>query len=121
MIASITSYDNATVGSGSVVNEVKSEYNDFSQLTTEYQSHSGAVDTSTTPKMEYAYADGSANTIRRVSQTYPDGRVMTYDYGTSGAMNDVLSRVESLKEGTNLMARYTYLGLGEIVRVEYGS
>ncbi|NBR87751.1 MAG: hypothetical protein EBS84_19395 [Proteobacteria bacterium] len=121
MVTSVTSYDNATVGSGSVVNEVKSEYNDFSQLVNEYQSHAGAVDTSTTPRMQYAYADGSTNTIRRTSQTYPDGRVTTYDYGTSGGMSDVLSRVESLKQSASLLAGYTYLGLGEMVRVEYGS
>ena len=33
----ITSYDNATVGSGSVVNEVQFAYNDFGQITHDYQ------------------------------------------------------------------------------------
>lgn len=120
MVVNVTSYDNATVGSGSVVNEVKSEYNDFAQLAVEYQSHSGAVDTDTTPKLQYAYADGGKNRIRRVAMTYPDGRVTAYDYGSAGSMNDVLSRVRGLKDGSTVMARYTYLGLGEIVRVEYG-
>lgn len=121
MVESVTTYDNATVGSGSVVGEVKSEYNDFSQLVREYQSQDGAVNPSTTPKVEYAYADGSANTIRRISQTYPDGREVEYDYGTPGGMNDVLSRVEALVEGATEPVRYKYLGLGEIVEAEYNA
>jgi hypothetical protein len=40
------------------------------------------VNTSTTPKVQYGYASGSANTIRPTAITYPDGRVITYDYGT---------------------------------------
>jgi hypothetical protein len=37
MIEKVSSYDNATVGSGSVKNEVQLTYNDFSQLAREYQ------------------------------------------------------------------------------------
>ena len=80
----LTSYDNATVGSGTIVNDVQFAYNDFSQLTADYQAHGGAVNTSTTPKVQYAYANGSDNTIRPTTLTYPDGRVLTYDYGTAG-------------------------------------
>ncbi len=47
------------------VNEVKYAYNDFEQLVTEEQEHEGAVDGSTL-KVQYGYADGSANTIRPV-------------------------------------------------------
>ena len=43
MRETLTSYDHATVGSGSIVNEVEFAYNDFSQLTQDYQSHSGGV------------------------------------------------------------------------------
>src|SRR4029450_9134642 len=39
----IISYNGETVGSGSVVNEVLFTYNDFGQLTADYQDHSGAV------------------------------------------------------------------------------
>ena len=63
MPQNITSYDNATVGSGSVVNDVQRGYNAFGQLVIEYQSHSGVVNTMTTPSCQYEYADGSANTI----------------------------------------------------------
>ena len=43
----ITNYDNATVGSGSVVNEVVLEYNDLGMLVKEYQEHEGAKDGNT--------------------------------------------------------------------------
>jgi len=85
--------DNAAVGSGNVVNDVQFEYNDFGQRTTSYQSHSGAVNTMTTPKVQYAYADGSANTIRPTSITYPDGRVITFDYGAGGGNDDNAGRI----------------------------
>jgi len=111
----ITSYDNATVGSGSVVNEVQFAYNDFGQVTHDYQAHGGAVNTSTTPKVQYGYASGSSNTIRPTTITYPDGRVVTYDYGTSGGKDDALSRIASIVDddaGSTHLADYSYLGLG---------
>ncbi|MFN5905524.1 MAG: hypothetical protein ACK5A3_05690, partial [Planctomyces sp.] len=49
MRESVTSYDNATVGSGSIVNDTKFTYNSFGQLTADYQSHSGAVNTGSSP------------------------------------------------------------------------
>jgi hypothetical protein len=58
MLQKITSYDNATVGSGTILNEVQESYNSFGQLVAEYQNHSGAVDTSTTPKVQYGYDSG---------------------------------------------------------------
>ena len=45
MLAKLTSYDHATVGSGNVVNEVQESYNTFAQLVTEYQQHDAAVNT----------------------------------------------------------------------------
>ena len=67
----ITSYDNPTVGSGSIVNDLAFVYDDFGQLVTEYQEHGGAVNTGTSLKGQYAYADGSSNTIRLTKMTYP--------------------------------------------------
>lgn len=120
MLQNVTSYNNATVGSGSVVNDVQHAYNSFSQLTTQYQSHLGAVNTSSTPSVQYAYADGSDNTIRPTSTTYPNGRVINLNYGTSGAMNDQLSRIGSLIDsdsGSTHLADYTYVGLNRTVRL----
>lgn len=121
MVQKLTSYDHATVGSGSVVNEVQFAYNDFSQLMIEYQAHNGAVNTGSSPKVQYGYADGSANTIRLTALTHPDGRELNYDYGTTDGPGDLLSRVSSLidDDGSTPLADYTYLGLGGIVEVNF--
>ena len=112
MRQNLTSYDNATVGSGSVVNDVQFAYNSFSQLLADYQSHSGAVNVSTTPKVQYAYANGSANTVRPTSLSYPNGRVLNYNYGTANGIADSASRIASLidNDGTTHLADYSYLG-----------
>lgn len=117
LVEKVTSYDNAVVGSGSVVNEVQMAYNGFDQLASEYQAHSGAVNTSTSPKVQYGYANGSANTIRPTSITYPSGRVI--DYGYSSGADSNLSRISYIGDGTTHLADYTYLGLDAFVRVDY--
>jgi YD repeat-containing protein len=76
LLQNATSYNNPTPGSGSVVNDVQLAYNTFQQLATDYQSHSGAVNTASTPNVAYAYANGSANTIRLNTMTYPNGRAL---------------------------------------------
>ena len=48
----LTSYDAAS--SGLIVNQVQRAYNGLGQLTTEWQAHGGAVNTSTSPKVQYA-------------------------------------------------------------------
>jgi hypothetical protein len=54
---------------------VQDAYNGLGQLTGEYQSHSGAVNTSTTPQVQYGYSlmSGGANHSRLTSLTYPNG------------------------------------------------
>ena len=56
MPSKLTSYDNATVGSGAVVNEVQFAYNGFAQRTRDYQSHAGSVNLSSTPQVQLTYA-----------------------------------------------------------------
>ena len=105
--------------SRNVLNQTQFAYNGFHQVIREFQEHGGAVNTMTSPRVEYAYANGTANTTRRVAMVYPDGRVLSYDYGTAGGQGDRLSRVESLvDDDTTHLADYTYLGLGGIVRVD---
>lgn len=122
MKEALTSYDIATVDSGTIVNEVRFSYNDFGQLISDYQSHSGAVNTSTTPKVQYGFVNGSDNTIRRTSLTYPDGRVLNYDYGTAEEINDSISRIASLVDDDmsfTHLADYGHLGLNKFVKVDY--
>jgi len=119
LLEKITSHDDATIGSGNVVNEVQYEYDDFSQPVCEYQSHDGPVDTAQTPKVEHGYADGSENNVRPTSLKYPDGRVTEYDYGGKDGTDDLLSRTKALKQGTTTLVDYAYLGLKGFVRVDY--
>jgi YD repeat-containing protein len=114
----ITSFDSATAGSGNVVNEVFVLYNGFGQAIDTFQSHAGAVNLSTTPSVQMAYADGSANTIRPTGITYPDGRQITFDYGAADSIHDQCSLVAGLIDsdtGETHLADYQYLGLGAVV------
>ena len=47
LVENLASYDNATVGSGSVVNEIVFEYDDMGLVSKEYQEHEGAKDANT--------------------------------------------------------------------------
>ena len=117
-VETVTNYDAAI--SGSVVNQVRRTYNDFGLIAIEYQEHGGAVNTSTSLNVRYSYADGSANTVRATSMTYPNGRVVSRNYGTSGGDDDQLSRVTSLDDaGSAERVSYKYLGLGAFVRSDY--
>jgi RHS repeat-associated protein len=117
LLQNITSYTSPIVGQGVVVNDVERVYNSFEQLVTEYQEHSGAVNTSTSVYVQYQYADGSSNTIRPTALIYPNGRVLTYSYGTSGSVDDALSRIASLidNDGVTHLANYTRVGRGMFV------
>jgi YD repeat-containing protein len=109
-----TSYDAAS--SGNVVNQVQRGYNGLGQLTVEYQAHGGAVNTGSTPKVQYAYSEmaSGANHSRIVSMTYPNGRVIDYTYGSG--LDTSISRLTSLKDGSTTLESYDYLGLGTVVR-----
>ncbi len=117
----ITSYDNPTVGSGSIVNDLAFVYDDFGQLITEYQEHGGAVNTSTSLKVQYAYEAGTANNVRLSKMTYPDGRELNYDYGSTGSTDDALSRVASLidDDGSTHLVDYSYLGRNTFAKTDY--
>ena len=115
MVEKVTSYSDAA--GTTPVNEVQNVYNSFGQLKEQYQEHSGSVNTGTTPKVQYAYADGSANTTRPTSVTYPNGRVLDYLYDDMHA--DKLSRIRTLRfDGTDV-CRYAYLGLNTFVTTDY--
>jgi RHS repeat-associated protein len=112
----ITSYDSAT--GGNIVNQVQRAYNGLGQLTQEWQSHSGAVNTSTTPSVQYGYTlmSGGANNSRLTSITYPNGKVLSYNYGTSGSLADTISRLDSLSDSSGTLESYSYLGVGTVVK-----
>jgi hypothetical protein len=52
----------------------------------------------------------------------PNGRTLSYSFGTSGGINDYLNRVSAINDttsGTTALASYMYLGLGTVVRITY--
>jgi RHS repeat-associated protein len=114
----------ATAGAGTaptVVNQVLDTYNGLSQLTGEYQEHNGAVNTATSPEVQYAYTEmsGGQNNSRPTSMTYPNGRKIDYVYGTGVDSN--ISRLTSINDDSNgnpgqALETYSYLGLDTIVQ-----
>ncbi len=110
---------NAAVG-GSVVNQVQDAYDGLGQLTGQYQEHGGAVNTSTSPEVQYAYTEmaGGANNSRLTRMTYPSGRAVDSVYNPG--IDSAISRLSAVADdsggspGTTLEA-YAYLGLGTIV------
>jgi YD repeat-containing protein len=112
-----TSYDAAS--GGDIVNQVLRQFNGLGQLTAEYQSHSGAATTGgATPVVQYTYTEmsGGANNSRLTSLSDPgSGDLVNYSYGTSGGLNDTISRLTSITDSTGTLVSYAYLGLGTVV------
>src|SRR5262249_54006111 len=96
-----TSYDAAS--GGNVVNQVEDLFNGLGQLTTEFQSHAGVVNTGTTPAVRYAYLEmaGGANNSRLVSETYPNGRVLSFVY--SAGLDSAISRLNAIQDGGTVL------------------
>jgi RHS repeat-associated protein len=111
-----TSY--ANTGGTTIANQVQQVYNGLGQLITEYQSHSGAVNTSSTANVQYAYSfvgtSGGPNHSRIVSMTYPNGRVLNYNYNTG--VDDRISRLSSLSSSSVTLESYNYLGLNTVAQ-----
>jgi len=109
----VTSYDAAT--GGSVVNQVRWGYNGLGQLTAEWQAHSGAVNTSTSPKVQYTYSEmpSGANHSRLTAVTYPSGYSVGYSYASG--LDASISRLSALTDTSGTLEAYTYLGLGTVV------
>ena len=120
LIDTLTSYNNATPGSGTALNQISYTYNTFSQLITETQEHGGTT-TGSSPKVQYAYDGGSANEVRLNAFTYPNGNINSFNYGTSGQTDDLLSRVTAILRGTTHLADYLYLGISDFVQANYSS
>jgi RHS repeat-associated protein len=123
-VETVTSYDSATArGTSDIVNQVKDVYDGWGNLAEEWQAHDGAVDTGSTPGVQYVYGDGGtggvAKYLRLTHLIYPNGRDVQYGYGTAGAVDDIMSRLETISDGTGTLSSYKYLGAGQIVEEDY--
>ncbi len=121
MVSTVTTWNNAAVGSGTILNQVQNVYNEFGQQTNSYQAHDGSVNVATTPVVRFNYYHGGGNRIRIAGMTYPNGRALTYDYGVANGMNDACSRIESIIDPADAvnpnLATYQYLGTSGFVNV----
>jgi RHS repeat-associated protein len=112
-------YDAAT--SGNIVNSVLRHITGLGQVAREYQEHNGNVVTgggSPTPYVGFSYSEmaSGANHSRPTVMYYQNGRQISYNYGTSGSLDDSLSRLSALKDGATTLESYDYLGLDTVVK-----
>jgi YD repeat-containing protein len=116
----VTSYSD-TSGT-TAVNQVKYEYNPWGEVFREYEEHDGAVD-GTTRYVQYDYQDGAAGGVAKYLRlgdvVYPNGRTVQYGYGQTQAIDDIMSRLATIGDGTDTYASYKYLGAGKIVTEDY--
>ncbi len=119
----VTQYDDATLGSGNLVNEVKFTYDDWGNLEKFEQDRDSAVTGGGNDyelSYTYAKATGGRNTVRRTGMTLPNGISVTYTYlSAAGQLENDASRVSQVKLGTTVVAAYDYNGVGQVVRTDY--
>ena len=130
-----------TLKSGTVLNEVRRDYDGLGHLVQEHQDHTGAIDHSgTSPTVTYTYdTDTARNYSRLQTVTYPSQRSVSYVYGYDGiqgapdsasaswlnTLNNSISRVGYLVDGNvtpgktpdraKRLETYDYLGLNQVV------
>jgi hypothetical protein len=112
-VEKVTQYDAAT--SGNVVNEVKTTFDGWGQIQKFEQDRNSAVGaTGSVDDYEVSYtyekATTGRNAIRRLTQTLPSGKEISYLYRSTGGLHDdEASRVSHVKDGTLVLADYSYL------------
>jgi RHS repeat-associated protein len=123
-LETVTSYSD-TSGT-TAVNQVKYRYNGWGKLAQEWRDHAGLVDTQSTPSVQYVYTDGASGGVAKdvrlskvVYPNYPNGRQVQYGYGTTGAIDDIMSRLATIGDAAGTYAAYRYLGAGKIVSEDY--
>jgi RHS repeat-associated protein len=109
LVDKVTSYN----GSGAPVNQVKNLYNGLGQLTQQFQEHSGTVNGSS-PSVQYGYSTLALG-ARLISMTYPNGRVLSYNYTGNNGIDNAIGRLSSISDYQNTLEAYSYLGLSTVV------
>jgi hypothetical protein len=135
----VTSHDDVVTLTGSyhevdVVNQVLYEYHDHHALKKERQDHDSKVDTAgglATLDVEYAF-DAFQTTsggvydyaLRPAYTVYPNGMQLHTTYGSSGSIDDLLSRAAGLADENtstantpgDAIATYTWMGGGTLAK-----
>ncbi|MEM9109413.1 MAG: hypothetical protein AAGC72_05265, partial [Planctomycetota bacterium] len=125
----VTSYSDAA--GTTITSQIQNAYDGFYNLVTEYQQHGAAVNTSTSPSVQYAYDTSLSGSYydkayRLKTTTYPNGRVIhhTYDgHVVDGAsIDDRIARANGLADDSTTtpgtpgdsITAYSYLGSGRV-------
>ncbi len=119
-------YDNATIGSGSIINEVKRAYDDWDNVAMNAVDRNSAVGASGSVddyRASYTYAKASSsgrNVIRLVGTSMAVGaasayKSISYTYASSGSYDNDASRVTRVRDGTVDLAQYEHLGISSVV------
>lgn len=116
----VTQYDAATAGS--VVDEVKYEYERFGGLQAFRQDMNGAVDAfgsvdDYAVSYTWEQSTGERTSWRKATTTMPSGNVLTFSYGSG--LDDEISRLRFVKEGATRLVGYDYLGYTQVVGQGY--
>ena len=116
-VTAVTSFD--APAAGTAVNQVTRGYNGFGQLTSAWQSHTGLVDPATTPRVQYAYSQGSGGNHSRLTRvTYPDGYALNYTYSGIDAAVSRPTSLSGLRAGASTaitLEAFKYLGAGTVI------
>ena len=119
----VTQYDNATVGSGTIQDEAAFTFDDWGNLSMFEEDRNSVVSTGNdeyTVSYTFEKSTTGRNTIRRDTMTLPSGAVIDYGYRAQPArLDDDASRATHLKHGAVAVAEYQYNGLGQVVETEY--
>jgi RHS repeat-associated protein len=115
-----------------VLNQVKFLYDGWGNVLKTQQDHDSAIGGTHLYEVAFAYAKaaaaGTRQTVRRTGITLPDGTPVGFDYLVGGGspeaasiVNDQFSRVRRVTVGSTPtpVAKYEYLGEGQLVGVEY--
>ncbi|MFN7021239.1 MAG: RHS repeat-associated core domain-containing protein [Phycisphaerales bacterium] len=126
LVNKVTQYDNATAGSGALVDDVKYTYDDWGNLYQFKQDVDSDLDGSASGRaafqVDYAYAKATTgrNTIRRTGMTLPGATGVSFDYiSTGGRLDDAASRVTRVGVDTSIASKvpvtqYEYLGAARL-------
>ncbi len=126
-VDTIDQYDNATVGSGTIQDEIKYSRDGWGNLTAFAMDRNSGIVTSTDASdgyydIDYTYAKATTgrNTLRRTGATLPEGTAMTYGYFSAGGLHNAdASQLTRLTAGGVALVEYAYGGMAEVVGTQY--
>lgn len=116
LIDKVTQYNNAAVGSGSVVDDLRYEYDDWGNIESFIQDVDSDLDDTPAGRapfqVDYTYAKATTgrNTVRRTQKVLPGATTIAYAYlSSSGRLDDAASRVSRVSVSTDTSPPLTFL------------